>query len=198
MPPSQTRSLYVLDSTLQGWHGVAVYVCHDGKVPPAALPWNPSVQAFLFLEVSVVDGRGSWWLPTTTRPLIPQTWYADSFGGVEDLEVEGHALFTRSGGQPMLRPAQALWWLPEETLGRNQQYIPGLAAGRVLGRFPTLEPVPASSTTGSEVSVSVSGSSPASPPSAGATDTRGKPAAAPARRQILVVQTRARRTRRPA
>lgn len=140
MPPSQTRSLYTLDSTLQAWAGVGVYRFDARQGTTSPLPTPPSGHAFNFLEVAVVDGQGSWWLPTTLRALVPEAWLSDVFGGIENLEVDSRALFTRAGGQNVMRPVRALWWIPEATLGGNREYVPGIDEGRVLGRFPTLEP----------------------------------------------------------
>lgn len=134
-----TRSLYVLDSLLASWTGAGVYTLDGQGTPQPVSGFQPLGALFNFYEVSVVPGQGSWWLPTTLSPLAPQQWL-DCYGGTTDLSATGTAIPTQAGGHRIVCPQNMLWWIPEDTLGDNDQVLPAQSSGEVNGQFPSLEP----------------------------------------------------------
>ncbi len=138
--PVQTRSLFLLDSTLMSWSGVGVYSVPTQGATPTPLTYTPVGQGLLFYEVSVVDEQGSWWLPVAPQSRAPAAWSQSGFGGPVPLQAVGPGIWTSEAGQPIMRPQSALWWVPELTLADNGAFVPAINLGMVSGSFPTLEP----------------------------------------------------------
>jgi hypothetical protein len=138
--PVQTRSLFLLDATLMGWSGVGVYSVATPGATPTPLAYTPIGQGLLFYEVSVVDEQGSWWLPVAPQSRAPSAWSQSGFGGAIPLQATGPGIWTTEAGQPIVRPQNALWWVPELALADNGAFVPAINLGMVTGTFPTLEP----------------------------------------------------------
>jgi hypothetical protein len=132
-----TRWLFLPDTVLAGWSGVGVY--RTGMGAPTPLAYLPSGQALVFYEVAPVAGQGSWWLPVSPASSVPASWSRPDFGDVVALQASGPGIWTQEGGQTRLRPATALWWLPD-AVQTNQAYLPGSALGTVTGAFPDSGP----------------------------------------------------------
>lgn len=136
-----TRSLYLPDTLLQSW-GAGVYLFDSGaKTTTSVSGWQPTGLAFNFYEVSVIEGKGSWWVPTAPMNLAPPAWLNDAYGGVEALQASGTAIWTQAGGQQVVRPTQLVWWLSESALGASPYVSFTEAPGNVVGPFPQIEPV---------------------------------------------------------
>lgn len=150
-----TRMLYMLDAALLGWQGVTLfrYDAANGDLSRIT-GYSATGQAFAFYEVFAVVGSGSYWLPVTPNNAIPSSWLSSSFGGVEELDVLSGSpgIWTSAAGQAVMRPAKALFWMPETVIAENQSYMPARSEGGISGAFPELAPPGpqvASPTTGS-------------------------------------------------
>lgn len=143
--PAQTRSLFLVDTTLMSWPGVGVYSVPSPSATPTPLSYTPTGQALLFYEVSVVDEQGSWWLPVAPQSRAPAAWSQSGFGGAIPLQATGPGIWTTEAGQPLLRPQSAYWWVPELTLADNGAFVPATNVGAIVGTFPPLEPFQAGS-----------------------------------------------------
>lgn len=140
----ETRELYTLDSTLLGWPGAGFYKVDVGGGTATPIAYRSHDKAYQYYEVSLIEGRGSWWLATAPRSLMPAEWLKDDFGGVEELQVKWSehpsGIWTRAGGEAVLRPVSALLFIPQDALGQQQLYVPAIVAGQIKGSFPTFAP----------------------------------------------------------
>ena len=136
---TQTRYLSTVDTQLTALPGVAEYRFDSGTRALHRIRHLSADAELKYYEVSVVGGYGSWWLPTAPESDVPPKWLADARGGVEALEAVGLGIPTSIEGQPVVRPAQVYLWVPSGSLERSPVQ-PGLANGRVIGQFPTVDP----------------------------------------------------------
>ena len=139
----QTRSLYIPDTELIRWKDVGVYLYEaDQNTVTSLSSFSPTGEAFQFYEVSVVEGKGSWWLPTVQSSATPSSWKEDRLGGTEDLVASGEGIWTIDDNEKMVRPTKMFWWLPEQILGSTDaSNVPSINTGKISGPVPTLEPL---------------------------------------------------------
>jgi len=133
---STTRSLYIIDSFLAGFKGVAPYVYNASRREITrvkdSLITGLAVQ---YYEVAILNGKGSWWAPTAAASMKNLAWPDP----VVPVLAEGNGIWTQLYGESALRPQNLFWWIPDTVLS-TLPITPAINQGQLSGSWPPIAP----------------------------------------------------------
>lgn len=140
---SVSNTMYVPESWLGNVSGVTLYI-YDSDERTFQKVDKPTFNdtAMLFYQVSVINGTGSWWVPSAPQALKPDNWPLP----IITLSGSGDGIWTSIYDQSVLRPQNLYWWIPGSLMPRLP-YQPSSNQGTLDGDFPITEPQEDSSTS---------------------------------------------------
>lgn len=130
-----TRSLFIIDSFLGSQKGVLPYL-YDAANKGLKLVTSQFTQTALqFYEASIIDGEGSWWIPTAPVSLRPVFWQDP----IVPLEASGSGIWQAPFGEQAMRSQDLFWWIPNRALS-ELPITPAINKGTLSGDFPIAGP----------------------------------------------------------
>ncbi|ETW93902.1 MAG: hypothetical protein ETSY1_37210 [Candidatus Entotheonella factor] len=131
-----TRAIQMSQATMASWPNVVAYTYDPEQklsTPISGASFSP--KSLSMYEITVVNDKGSWWLPadTTVDPLWNQ------HGGSEALKASDD-ISTTMNGATVMRPSWMFFWTPVHTLA-NQTFQADIKDGSIIGTFPQIQPI---------------------------------------------------------